>query len=80
MGKLKYEPSIDDRADEIEMIKTNIQGIIDEIEIYDDIKEILYYVLIDDVEPEANELEEKLREQDERELREREREWYNSRL
>lgn len=80
MSKLKYEPSIDDRADEIEMIKTNIQGIIDEIEIYDDIKEILYYVLIDDVEPEANELEEKLREQDERELREREREWYNSRL
>lgn len=77
MGKLKYEPSIDDRADEIEMIKTNIQGIIDEIEIYDDIKEILYYVLIDDVEPEANELEEKLREQDERELREREREIYS---
>ena len=77
MGKLKYEPSVDDRADEIEMIKTNIQGIIDEIEIYDDIKEILYYVLIDDVEPEANELEEKLREQDERELREREREIYS---
>lgn len=77
MSKLKYEPSIDDRADEIEMIKTNIQGIIDEIEIYDDIKEILYYVLIDDVEPEANELEEKLREQDERELREREREIYS---
>lgn len=77
MGKLKYEPSIDDRADEIEMIKTNIQGIIDEIEIYDDIKEILYYVLIDDVEPEANELEEKLKEQDEKELREREREIYS---
>lgn len=80
MGKLKYEPSLDDRADEIEMIKTNIQGIIDEIEIYDDIKEILYYVLIDDVEPEANELEEKLREEENREQREREREWYNSRL
>ena len=77
MSKLKYEPSIDDRADEIEMIKTNIQGKIDEIEIYDDIKEILYYVLIDDVEPEAKELEEKLREQDERELREREREIYS---
>lgn len=77
MSKLKYEPSIDDRADEIEMIKTNIQGIIDEIEIYDDIKEMLYYVLIDDVEPEAKELEEKLKEQDERELREREREIYS---
>jgi len=77
MSKLKYEPSYEDRADEIEMIKTNIQGIIDEIEIYDDIKEILYYVLIDDVEPEANELEEKLKEQDERELREREREIYS---